>query len=234
MSEDKAPALISPQFYFIPYFISDASPVDNKNVLSISVVQSHSEAVLHHIMSGVSMRPNFHIAEFLGNHPEFLHTCLNLQLRSGQDTHVPTFDMTHLYIHGDQLDVLVNPQTFGSNLAMKISTKVAWNREHCVRTLLSGLGNYYHASRSPHPLHTHANGNVQTTALLIRHAAMKLDSSSPAAALEDVRDLRMSTRSQDSVPKIDLGCGGWKTSRYARLYSKSTSRDPVVDQRFSF
>lgn len=83
MSGDRAPALVSSQSDLILYYISDASPVDPSSKKGYqerfihseiykrfphinSVVHSHSDAVLPYTMSGVPMKPTFHIAGFLG------------------------------------------------------------------------------------------------------------------------------------------------------------------------
>jgi len=83
MSGDRAPALVSSPSDLIEYYVEDASPVDPnakkgyqerfihseiyKRFPHItSVIHSHSEAVLPYTMSGVPMKPTFHISGFLG------------------------------------------------------------------------------------------------------------------------------------------------------------------------
>lgn len=83
MSGDRAPALVSSVADIIRYRVSDASPVEpgakkgyqerfiHSEIYKrfpdvMSVIHSHSEAVLPYTMSGVEMKPCFHIAGFLG------------------------------------------------------------------------------------------------------------------------------------------------------------------------
>jgi ribulose-5-phosphate 4-epimerase/fuculose-1-phosphate aldolase len=83
MSADSAPALVSSPSDLVHYRVADSSPVEPgakkgyqerfihseiyKRFPEVnSVVHSHSEAVLPYTMSGVPMKPAFHIAGFLG------------------------------------------------------------------------------------------------------------------------------------------------------------------------
>ena len=85
MSGDKAPALVASPADLIRYWVKDSMPVDPKAKKGYqerfihseiykrfpeinSVVHSHSEAVLPYTMSGVPMKPAFHIAGFLGTY----------------------------------------------------------------------------------------------------------------------------------------------------------------------
>lgn len=85
MSGDKAPALVASPADLIQYWVKDSSPVDPKAKKGYqerfihseiykrfseinSVVHSHSETVLPYTMSGVPMKPAFHIAGFLGKY----------------------------------------------------------------------------------------------------------------------------------------------------------------------
>ncbi|KAL5328810.1 hypothetical protein ACEPPN_002318 [Leptodophora sp. 'Broadleaf-Isolate-01'] len=95
MSGDKAPALVSSQSDLIPYYVSNASAATNSVSVDPSskkgyqerfihseiykrfphinsVVHSHSDAVLPYTMSGVPMKPTFHIAGFLGRELRFI------------------------------------------------------------------------------------------------------------------------------------------------------------------
>ncbi|KAJ5050548.1 uncharacterized protein L3040_002425 [Drepanopeziza brunnea f. sp. 'multigermtubi'] len=221
MSGDKAPALVSSQADLIPYNVSDASPVDPKS--KKGVVHSHSEAVLPYTMSGVPMRPTFHIAGFLG-------------------PHVPTFDIKPLYKPEDQQDMLVNSQFLGSSLASKFSAEGSPNQARNVVLMTShgfttvGTSIQQAVYRA---IYTHANANVQTNALLIRNASMNLGSgSSTTSPLEDMRyldddqvagSLSMNDASQDRPWALWV-----REVEASPLYSKSSSRALVVDKRFLF
>ncbi|EKD19893.1 class II Aldolase and Adducin domain-containing protein [Drepanopeziza brunnea f. sp. 'multigermtubi' MB_m1] len=240
MSGDKAPALVSSQADLIPYNVSDASPVDPKSKKGYqerfihseiykrfphvnSVVHSHSEAVLPYTMSGVPMRPTFHIAGFLG-------------------PHVPTFDIKPLYKPEDQQDMLVNSQFLGSSLASKFSAEGSPNQARNVVLMTShgfttvGTSIQQAVYRA---IYTHANANVQTNALLIRNASMNLGSgSSTTSPLEDMRyldddqvagSLSMNDASQDRPWALWV-----REVEASPLYSKSSSRALVVDKRFLF
>ena len=91
LSHSVAPALVSSPSDIVEYRVSDASPVQEgvsegyrerfihseiyKKYAGVnSVVHSHSEAVLPYGISGVEMKPCFHMAGFLG---ESLYTTIS-------------------------------------------------------------------------------------------------------------------------------------------------------------
>lgn len=83
MSGSVAPAIVSSAKDLIQYYVSDCSPVDSnakkgyserfihgeiyKKFSEVnSVIHSHAEEVLPYTMSGVPLKPAFHIPGFLG------------------------------------------------------------------------------------------------------------------------------------------------------------------------
>jgi ribulose-5-phosphate 4-epimerase/fuculose-1-phosphate aldolase len=175
MSGDRAPALVSSHADLIEYRISDSSPVDPSSKKGYqerfihseiykrfpevnSVIHSHSEAVLPYTMSGVAMKPTFHIAGFLG-------------------THVPIYDIVPLYSGDDQQDMLVNSQKFGASLASKFctSTSAPPILEHNVVLMANhgfttvGMSIKQAVYRA---VYTHVNASVQTNAITLRNAAV--------------------------------------------------------------
>ncbi|KAK0125605.1 hypothetical protein ONS96_009440 [Cadophora gregata f. sp. sojae] len=238
MSGDRAPALVSSQSDLIPYNVTDASPVDSnakkgyqerfihseiyKKFPHInSVVHSHSDAVLPYTMSGVPIKPTFHIAGFLG-------------------THVPTFDITPIYQPGDQQDMLVNTQTFGSSLASEFSKEGSASQAHNVVLMtchgFTAIGTsikqaVYRA------IYTHVNAGIQTNALLIRNASMNIGPGSEASSspLGDMRylteeqvsgSLKMNEASQDRPWALWV-----KEVEACPLYQKA-GKALVVEKRF--
>lgn len=175
MSGDRAPALVSSQSDLIEYNISDSSPVDPSSKKGYqerfihseiykrfpeisSVIHSHSEAVLPYTMSGVAMKPTFHIAGFLG-------------------THVPIYDIMPLYSEDDQQDMLVNTQKFGASLASTFSTSasasstpnhnVVLMANHGFTTIGTSIKQAVYRA-----VYTHVNASVQTNAITLRNAAI--------------------------------------------------------------
>lgn len=115
LSHSVAPALVSSPSDIVEYNIEDASPVErdvsegyrerciHSEILKRypgvnSVVHSHSEAVLPYGISGVEMKPCFHMAGFLGNH-------------------VPVYDIAKHYTRTSTHDLLVTTTHLGSALA---------------------------------------------------------------------------------------------------------------------
>ncbi|KAE9370319.1 arad-like aldolase/epimerase [Stipitochalara longipes BDJ] len=172
MSGDRAPALVSSHSDLIEYNISDSSPVHPASKKGYqerfihseiykrfpevnSVIHSHSQAVLPYTMSGVAMKPTFHIAGFLG-------------------THVPIYDIVPLYSEDDQQDMLVNSVEFGSSLASAFSTSKSPAPEHNVvlmanhgfTTLGTSIKQAVYRA-----VYTHVNASVQTNAIMLRNAA---------------------------------------------------------------
>jgi len=238
MSGDRAPALVSSQSDLIPYFVSDASPVDPSSKKGYqerfihseiykkfpninSVVHSHSDAVLPYTMSGVPMKPSFHIAGFLG-------------------THVPTFDITPLYQPGNRQDMLVNTQTFGSSLASRFSKEGSTSQDHNVVLMTCHGFTAIGASIKQavyRAIYTHVNAGIQTNALLIRNASMNIgaNSANSSSVMEDMRylnedqvsaSLKMNEASQDRPWALWV-----KEVEACPLYSKA-GRALVVEKKF--
>ncbi|CZS95613.1 uncharacterized protein RAG0_05217 [Rhynchosporium agropyri] len=239
MSGDKAPALVSSQTDLIPYYVSDASPVDPSSKKGYqerfihseiykrypeinSVVHSHSDAVIPYTMCGVPMKPTFHIAGFLG-------------------THVPTFDITPFYTPGQQQDMLVNSQPFGASLASKFSKEGSTSQDHTVVLMTShgftavGTSIKQAVYRA---IYTHVNAGIQTNALLIRNASPTMNFSlagSPSSTLEEMKyltedqvagSLKMNDASQDRPWALWV-----KQVEACPLYSK-TGKALVVEKKF--
>ncbi|CZR56971.1 uncharacterized protein PAC_06860 [Phialocephala subalpina] len=181
MSGDRAPALVSKASDLIQYNVSDSSPVDPSSKKGYSerfihseiykkyshinsVIHSHSQAVLPYTMSGVPMRAAFHIAGFLG------HT-------------VPVYDIIPLYKPGEQQDLLVNSERFGSVLAGHFSSsspeekeeKAEHTHDHNV-VLMSNHGFTTLGTSVPQAVYravyTHINAGIQSQALALRSSCL--------------------------------------------------------------
>ncbi|KAH7419459.1 class II aldolase and Adducin N-terminal domain-containing protein [Cadophora sp. MPI-SDFR-AT-0126] len=240
MSGDRAPALVSSQSDLILYYISDASPVDPSSKKGYqerfihseiykrfphinSVVHSHSDAVLPYTMSGVPMKPTFHIAGFLG-------------------THVPIFDIMPLYETGVQQDMLVNTQPFGSSLASKFSMS-AQPKSTLPSTVLMTCHGFTAIGTSIkqavyRAIYTHVNAGIQTNALLIRNASMSIGANSAASSSSATEDLRYLNEDQVSgslkmnEASQDRPWALWvKEVEACPLYSKA-GKALVVEKKF--
>lgn len=190
MSGDRAPALASSPSDLIQYKISDSSPVDPSSKKGYSerfihseiykryphinsVIHSHSQAVLPYTMSGVPTRAAFHIAGFLG-------------------ATVPVYDIIPLYQHGEQQDLLVNNQRFGSALASHFSSpspsaeeeeshdhdhdhdtthkhdhNVVLMSNHGFTTLGTSVSQAVYRA-----VYTHINAGIQSQALMLRSSCL--------------------------------------------------------------
>jgi len=173
MSGDRAPALVSSPLDLIEYKVLDSSPVDPNSKKGYqerfihseiykrypevnSVIHSHSEAVLPYTMSGVAMKPTFHIAGFLG-------------------TNVPIYDIMPLYSEDDQQDMLVNSVKFGSSLASAFSTSETSSPEHNVVLMANhGFTTVGTSIKQAvyRAVYTHVNASIQTNAITLRNAAI--------------------------------------------------------------
>lgn len=111
-----APAMVSSPEDLIHYHVADSNPVDPdakkgyserfihgeifKRFPSVHcVIHSHAEEVLPYIVTGIKLRPVYHMAGFLA------------------DEGARVFDIDPLYNDGDQRDMLVNNARFGAALA---------------------------------------------------------------------------------------------------------------------
>jgi ribulose-5-phosphate 4-epimerase/fuculose-1-phosphate aldolase len=123
MSRYIAPATISSERDLVEYYIDTAEPVDLSSPKGYSercihsevmkkfpevnaVIHSHSEAVVPYTISGVPMKPCFHMAGFLG-------------------THIPVYDIAKYYQDDDAQDMLVRNTRLGGALASHFSSDSA-------------------------------------------------------------------------------------------------------------
>ncbi|KAI9815144.1 MAG: hypothetical protein M1827_002987 [Pycnora praestabilis] len=177
MSQFIAPALIASPNDLIEYYVDDASPVDpsagkgyserciHSEVLKRypnmnSVIHSHSEAILPYAISGVPLRPCYHMAGFLGHK-------------------VPIYDIAKWYQEDDRRDMLVSNTRLGAALADHfMSSKGASSSghlepEHTVVLMrghgltVVGASIQQAVSRA---IYTQKNAIVQTTSLSLRNA----------------------------------------------------------------
>jgi ribulose-5-phosphate 4-epimerase/fuculose-1-phosphate aldolase len=223
MSGDRAPALVSSVHDLINYHVKDGSPVDPGSTKGYqerfihseiykrfpdinSVIHSHSAAVLPYTMSGVEMKPVFHIAGFLGirNTPSDQDDARNTLTIAGN--HVPVYDILPLYSPEDQQDMLVNNTNFGAHLAATFSSADSSSQDHNVVLMsnhgFTAVGNsvkqaVYRA------VYTHVNAGIQTNALLLRNAAGPSSSGVGTGGLRYLNEkqvqgsLKMNDASQD-------------------------------------
>jgi ribulose-5-phosphate 4-epimerase/fuculose-1-phosphate aldolase len=105
------------------------------------------------------------------NVPPFRHIEV-LRLTSA-GTHVPVHDILPLYQNGDQQDMLINTERFGSSLAAAFSDDESSSADHSVVLManhgFSAVGNsikqaVYRA------IYTHINAGVQANAITLRAA----------------------------------------------------------------
>lgn len=168
MSRYIAPGTISSPSDLIEYYVNDAEPVDPrapkgysercihsecyKRYPSVhSVIHSHSEAVVPYSISGIPLRPCFHMAGFLGNK-------------------VPVFEIADAYRPEDKQDMLVRNIHLGSALASQFSEHGNEGEEpdHSV-VLMRGHGFTVVAPAIQdcvlRAIYTQKNAMIQTTAL---------------------------------------------------------------------
>ncbi len=228
MSGDRPPALVSSFSDLIQYHVSDSSPVDSqakkgyqerfihseiyKRFPTVnSVVHSHSEAVLPYTMSGVAMKPTFHIAGFLG-------------------THVPVFDIVPYYTEESQQDMLVNSCKYGLGLATTFcSVSDSQSPDHNV-VLMANHGFTAMGTSIKQAVYravyTHVNAGVQTNAITLRNAAVGagigVEGEMRYLNAEQVKgSLKMNDASQDRPWKLWVeeveACGLYKKESGASL-----------------
>ncbi|KAL3423834.1 hypothetical protein PVAG01_05581 [Phlyctema vagabunda] len=175
MSSSVAPALVSSPSDLVSYRISDSSPVNPKAKKGYqerfihseiykqfpaihSIIHSHAEAVLPYTISGVPMRPAFHIAGFLG-------------------TQVPIWDIVGLYKPEDHQDMLVNSERFGSSLAASFGEEISGSHDHTVVLManhgFTAVGNSIQQAVY-RAVYTTVNAGVQSNALLLRQASASI------------------------------------------------------------
>ena len=193
MSRYIAPGTISSERDLVAYHVSDASPVDpssppgyserciHSEVLKRypdikSVIHSHSEAVVPYSMSGVPLRPCFHMAGFLSTEG------------------APVFDIADHYRSDDSRDMLVRNTYLGSALATYFSKErdspVA-HAEHCV-VLMRGHGLTVVGPSIEdtvlRAVYTQQNAGIQTTALLTHQAYFNSRAGGATEKVNNVED----------------------------------------------
>ena len=169
MSRYVAPAIISSPSDLIVYWVKDAEPVDPNSGKGYSercihsecfkrypsvqcVVHSHSMAVVPFGISGVPIKPCYHMAGFLGND-------------------VPVYDIADHYEKGDVQDMLVKNIRFGAALAKHFSTdngttpdkSVVMMRGHGMTVVGDSI-----QSAVLRSIYTQQNAKLQTTALTLQ------------------------------------------------------------------
>jgi len=171
MSRYIAPATISSERDLVEYYVDTAEPVDPNSPKGYSercihseimkkfpevnaVIHSHSEAVVPYTISGVPMKPCFHMAGFLG-------------------THIPVYDISKYYQEGDAQDMLVRDTRLGNALAEHFSSSSTNAPEYPV-VLMRGHG-FSVAGASIQEVilravYTQQNAGIQSTALTTRAA----------------------------------------------------------------
>ena len=168
MSRYIAPGTISSPNDLIEYYVENAEPVDPASAKGYSercihsecykrypgvnaVIHSHSEAVVPYSISGVPLRPCFHMAGFLG-------------------THVPIYEIADAYRKDDIRDMLVRNTHLGATLAACFSD--GQSDEHLPKhnvTLMRGHGFTVVAENIEEcvlrAIYTQKNAMIQTAAL---------------------------------------------------------------------
>ncbi|KAH7124345.1 class II aldolase/adducin N-terminal [Dactylonectria macrodidyma] len=175
MARSIAPGTISSPGDVIEYYVADAEPVDPTSAKGYAercihsecykrypgvraVIHSHSEAVLPYTISGVPLKPCYHMAGFLG---------------SG----VPVWDISDAYCDGDIKDLLVRDTRLGSSLAASLSRRIDNNKtelpDHAV-SLMRGHGFTVVAENMEscvlRAIYTQNNASIQTMTLTISAA----------------------------------------------------------------
>ena len=179
MSRYIAPGTIASPLDLVVYKVSDASPVDPSSPPGYSercihsevykrfdgvhsVIHSHSEAVVPYSVSGVPMRPCYHMAGFLG-------------------TRTPVWDIGDVYQEGDKRDMLVRDTRLGASLAEAFSEVRDLNEKEERKSepqnpvvLMRGHGFTVCAKAIEdcvlRAVYTQKNAEIQSTALLTRMA----------------------------------------------------------------
>jgi len=177
MSGNRAPALVSSHDDFVTYHVSDASAVDPnapkgyieryihsemyKRYSTVQcVVHAHAPDVLPYAISGVPLKPMFHMPAFLS-------------------TQVPIWDIETVYNETDQHDMLVRNVRQGASLAAKFAdsanqtdgssstpdNEVVLMRKHGFTTHGPDIQTAVFQA-----VFTTVNAKVQTDSLLLRNA----------------------------------------------------------------
>lgn len=182
-----APALVTSVSDLTEYLVTDSSTVDPKAAKGYSerfihgelyrkfsdvrcVVHSHAESVLPYVISGVPLRPMYHMSGFLG-------------------PSVPVFDIAPLYadMRGHQQDMLVNTAELGTALAEHFTSsgsEEATSPDHNV-VLMRRHGFTTHGpdieTAMYRAIYTKINAGVQTESTLLRGVWDRLSMKEDAA-----------------------------------------------------
>ncbi|KAL2402592.1 Decarboxylase tropJ [Exophiala dermatitidis] len=196
MPRNLAPALLSSEADLVEYFVADAEPVDPsapngyveryihseiyKRYPGVnSVIHSHASEVIPYTISGVPLKPCYHMAGFLGSN-------------------VPIFDISHSYQENDTRNMLICNIPLGEALASSFSSGsepaaagASSEPEHCA-ALMRGHG-FTVCGRSIQEsvlraVYTKENAAIQTSALLTHAAHYRISSS--GSAVPDIAYLR--------------------------------------------
>ncbi|RDL35801.1 Uncharacterized protein BP5553_06413 [Venustampulla echinocandica] len=171
MSRNIAPGTISSPSDIIAYHVDNAEPLDPKSSPGYaercihseiykmypetqSVIHSHSDAVVPYSITGVPLKPCFHMAGFLGET-------------------TPVFDIRKHIKTSDCPDMLVRNVHLGANLATHFSSQDPGKSNHAV-VLMRGHGFTVIAPDIKQcilrAIYTQKNATIQTTALITRAA----------------------------------------------------------------
>lgn len=169
MSKYIAPGTISSPDDLIEYHISNAEPLDPSSTKGYlerhihsevlkrhpdvqSVIHSHSESVIPYTISGVPLRPCYHMAGFLG---------------LGSKGSPEVYDAAQFLQEGDKPDMLVRNSHLGEPLAacFDSGSVVALMRGHGLTVIGGGIEEV--VSRA---VYTMKNASIQTAALAMQTA----------------------------------------------------------------
>jgi len=187
MSRNTAPATVSSRNDLIEYWIENAEPVDpnaasgyaerciHSEVLKRypevnSVIHSHSDAIVPYTISGVPLKPCFHMGGFL------------------RSTGTPIYDNSkHVRAGVDTPDMLVRNTHLGAALASKFATTETATAPDHVVVLMRGHGMTVVGPTIQDTVlrafYTQSNAVIQTTTLLTRSAYV-----SELAQGQDIRE----------------------------------------------
>lgn len=175
MSRYIAPATISSENDLIEYHIANAEPVDPTSTKGYSercihselyqryesikaIVHSHSPDIVPYSMSGVPLRPCYHMAGFLG-------------------TTTPVWDIAKHWCADDKKNFLVSNTRLGASLAEQFGTDSNAGPKHAA-VLMRGHGFTAQAETVieavAKAVYTQTNAAIQTTALITRSSHFTL------------------------------------------------------------
>lgn len=170
MSRNMAPGTMSSPDDLIEYYVRDAEPVDpgaagkgfaERHIHSElyrrhpdvgAVVHSHAESVIPYTITGVPLRPCYHMAGFLG---------------LGHKGWPEVYDAAEHLVEGDAPDLLVRSANLGEPLAACFDggAKVALMRGHGMTIVAPGIEEV--VSRC---VYTMKNASIQTAAMAMQSA----------------------------------------------------------------